>query len=208
MRNDSKQWLIGVVALAAVGALLVPFVFASAARSSWSPPAGGAPYAGSSVGMGSMMGSWGHLGPAQPDSTEWTSTVSESNGTLTFSGNSIRILVLMGPMNGGGSMYSFEIDNITNPTLVFPVGATVTMVAVNVDTDAYHGLTIGRLAPPYGYTVMVGMMSSIATTRMLPPSSSGFASQQISFTVYEDAYYYCPVPGHAQLGMYGLIREG
>jgi len=107
-------------------------------------------------------------------------------------------------------MYSFVVGNVTNPTLVIPLGARVTMVVVNVDTDAYHGLTLTYAAPPYAYNVMPMMMGSLASTGVLPPSSSsgGFAAQQVSFTVSGDAYYVCPVPGHAQSGMYGQIRAG
>lgn len=89
-----------------------------------------------------------------------------------------------------------------------PQGTRVTMVVVNVDTDAYHGLTLTSAASPYPYSVMPMMMSSLATTGALPPSSSGFASQQVSFTVNGWLHYVCPVPGHAQSGMYGLIKSG
>lgn len=135
--------------------------------------------------------------------------MAEGNGTLTFGGGSVGILVLMDPMTEGQSMYSFVIDNLTNPTLVIPRGARVTMTVVNVDTDAYHALTLTNVAPPYSYNLMPMMMSSLASTHDLPPSSaSGLASEQISFTVTGNTYYLCPVPGHAQAGMYGLVEAG
>lgn len=205
MQAKRKPLLIVVIAIAAVGALLLPFMYVSYAQGSWFPTAGQGPYGSGSVGM---MGGWSYVSAGYLGSTIWTPPTKVSNDSLAFNGSSIKILVLMGSMSGGQSMYSFVIDNLTNPTLVFPAGARVTMVAVNVDTDAYHGLTISRLAPPYGYNVMVGMMGSTTSTMMLPPSGSVFAAQQITFTVNGDAYYFCPVPGHAQLGMSGLIRQG
>ena len=153
-----------------------------------------------------MGGSWNRLSAALVDSVSVSQPVSVANGTLTFSGDSIRVLVLMGPMTEGQSMYSFLVDNVTDPTLVLPKGSTVTMTVVNVDTDAYHGLTFTTVQPPYSYNFMPMTMSLFASSGVLPPSSSGFASQQISFTVTGDMYYVCPVAGHAQSGMYGLIR--
>lgn len=156
----------------------------------------------------STPGERGYISEGQLASIETSQPVAESNGSLTFSGNSVDILVLMGPMTEGQSMYSFVVDNLTNPTLVIPWGATVTMTVINVDTDAYHALTLTNVAPPYSYNMIPMMMSSLASTRDLPPSSSsGHASDQISFTVTGNMYYLCPVPGHAQAGMYGLIES-
>lgn len=158
--------------------------------------------------MGGMMGAWGYLTGAQIDSISTSQPTVAANNTLIFSGDSVKILALMGPMTEGQNMYSFAIDNLTNPTLVIPLGTKVTMVVVNVDTDAYHGLTLTSAVPPYPYSFMPMMMGSVASTGALPPSSSGFASQQVSFTVNGGLYYVCPVPGHAQSGMYGMIKPG
>ena len=205
MPKNRKDWVIiatviSVAAVVGVSSLALAFTYHQ------SPSTGGA-YSNGPFQMGGMMGgSWNRLSAAQLDSVAVSQPVSAANSTLTFTGDSVRILVLMGPMGEGQSMYSFVIDNVTNPTLVLPEGSTVTMTVVNVDTDAYHGLTLTALSPPYSYNFMPTMMSSFASSGVLPPSSSGFASQQISFTVTGYMYYVCPVPGHAQSGMYGLIR--
>ena len=206
MLTNRKSWLIAVVAVTAVGALLVPIALVSYAHGSWPAAAEQGPYSGGNSGMWGMMGGQSRLSGAQLDSIVVSQPVSAANGTLTFSGDSIRILVLMGPMAEGQSMYSFVIDNLTNPTLVIPRGSVVTMIVANVDTDAYHGLTLTAVPPPYSYNLMPMMMSSFASSGVLPPASSGFASQQISFTVTGNMYYVCPVAGHAQAGMYGQIR--
>lgn len=62
-----------------------------------------------------MMGGWTYLTSAQNDSMTTSRPTVAANNALIFSGDSIRILVLMGPMAEGGSMYSFVIDNFTNP---------------------------------------------------------------------------------------------
>ncbi|MDG6980851.1 MAG: hypothetical protein JRN51_07020 [Nitrososphaerota archaeon] len=205
MPKNRKDWIIIATVIAAatvvgVSSLALAFAYHQ------SPSTGGA-YSNGPFQTGGMMGgSWNRLSAALVDSVSVSQPVSVANGTLTFSGDSIRVLVLMGPMTEGQSMYSFLVDNVTDPTLVLPKGSTVTMTVVNVDTDAYHGLTFTTVQPPYSYNFMPMTMSLFASSGVLPPSSSGFASQQISFTVTGDMYYVCPVAGHAQSGMYGLIR--
>ena len=208
MTTSKQRWLIVWVVIAVtatVGLSALAYAFALS-----SPPPGNLQegYGSGPTHMASMMGGWSYLSKSQLDSITVSQPLTAANGTLTFSGDSVKILVLMGPMAEGQSMYSFVIDNYANPTLVIPRGARVTMVIVNVDTDAYHGLTLTSVAPPYAYKFMPMMMYSLASTGVLPPSSSEFVSQQISFTVTGGMYYVCPVPGHAQSGMYGQIRTG
>ena len=150
-------------------------------------------------GRGSM--SWTQIASYRGSQPAW-----ESNDTIAFSGASIDVMVLMGPMSEGTSMYTFVVDNLSNPTLIFPEGARVTMTVVNIDTDAYHGLALTSDAPPYSSNVMTSMMYSSASTGLLPPSSAVYAAQRISFAFTGVVYYVCPVPGHAQLGMYGVIE--
>lgn len=209
MSMNRGNWLIiVVVAILVAAAGLSSLVLLGRAYDQSYPASQPGSYGAWQSRNGGMMGGWSYLGANQLGSIQVSQPVAAGNGTLTFSGSSIRILVLMGPMAEGQSMYSFVINNMTNPTLIIPRGAKVTMTVVNVDTDAYHGLTLTGATPPYTYNFMPMMMGSLASTGVLPPSSSEFPSQQISFTVSGEMYYVCPVPGHAQSGMYGLIRPG
>lgn len=207
MLTNRQLWaIVAVVAVTTVGLSSAAYalrVYGSIEPRYWQGATGNEQFQ-----MGGMMGGWSYLTSAQIDSMPTSRPAVAANSTLIFSGDSARILVLMGPMAEGQSMYSFVIDNLTNPTLVLPRGAAVTMTIVNMDTDAYHGLMLTGAAPPYTYNVMPMMMSSIASTRALPPSTNGFPFQQISFVVDGPMYYLCPVPGHAQLGMFGQIRVG
>ena len=208
MTTRGRQWLVIGIALAVaaiVGVSSIALSFAHAPAST-GVPQGSYPYGSGS--MGSMVGGWSNLDSSQLGAITVSKPVQVANGTIDYGGPAVKVLVLMGPMAEGESMYSFMIDNVTNPTLVFPQGTRVTMVVVNVDTDAYHGLSLTALAPPYGYNFIPGMMGSLASTSVMPPHLSAFAAQQISFVVNGDMYYVCPVPGHAQSGMYGLIRAG
>ncbi|MDE1851635.1 MAG: hypothetical protein KGH69_03025 [Candidatus Micrarchaeota archaeon] len=129
-----------------------------------------------------------------------------SNNTLLFNGSDVRVVVMMGPMDDNQSMYSFVIDNMTNPTLEFRKGANVTFLIINIDTDAVHSLTLTGQQPPYAQYTMPMMMHSYGTSMMLAPESSGgFAGQSISFVAEQGMYYVCTVTGHAQKGMYGRI---
>ena len=204
--NSQRRLIVVVAVLVAAAVGLFSLVYISHAYNlspvgNWQGEYGTGP-----IQMGGMMGGWSYLSPSQLAAFTTRPPVTATDDTLTFGGGSIKILVLMGPMAEGQSMYSFVIDNITNPTLVLPKGSVVTMIVVNADTDAYHGLTLTAVPPPYSYNFIPMMMSSFASSGVLPPSSSGFASQQISFTVTGDMYYVCPVAGHAQSGMYGQIR--
>ena len=168
------------------------------------PAAHGAPYG--------MMQYWNSNGSEMQLSSSQLNSLAASeslprvsNNTLIFNGSDVNVVVLMGPMNTGQSMYSFVIDNVTNPTLVFNKGARVTMFVVNVDTDAYHSMALVNGGPPYQYGMMSMMMYSYAASAMVPPYSGMYAGQSVSFTAGGSMYYVCTVPGHAQDGMYGRI---
>jgi len=110
---------------------------------------------------------------------------------------------------GKVSMYSFIIEGLINPAIVVSRGSKVTMIAVNVDSDAYHTFTLTRLQPPYPYMAGHLMMGSLPSTGTLPPSSGGrYAAKTISFIAEYPAYYVCAYPGHAQNGMYGQFMVG
>lgn len=157
-------------------------------------------------GQAASSGSWLQLSQMQLGAFLANESLPKaSNGTLMFTGSEVRLVVLMGPMGEGENMYSFVIDNMTNPTLVFKQGASVTALVVNVDTDAYHSLTLSSQGPPYYYNTMPMMMYSQATSMMLPPATGVYSGELVSFTADSDAYYICTVPGHAQEGMYGRI---
>ncbi|MDE1871137.1 MAG: hypothetical protein KGI06_02765 [Candidatus Micrarchaeota archaeon] len=192
--------LIGALVLIAVAAMLF-LATSSSYTNSWS-----------SIGPGfGMVHYWNFSGETLLNSSQLGSMIatessaSVSNNTLYFNGSDVRMVVLMGPMGKNQSMYSFVIDNLTNPTLVFQKGARVTMFVVNIDTDASHSLTVVDEDPPYSYGMMPMMMYSYASSMMLPPNSNEYFGQEVSFSANGDAYYICTVPGHAQKGMYGRI---
>lgn len=159
-----------------------------------------------------MMQYWSyHDGLAQINSSQLSLLISNesrairSNNTLFFNGSNVKLVVLTGPMTEGQSMYSFVIDNRTNPTLEFRRGANVTLLIVNIDTDAYHSITLSGAQPPYAYYTMPMMMDSYGSSVTLPPTNGTYAAQALSFTVGGNMYYVCTVPGHAEKGMYGKI---
>lgn len=218
-----KRSSVGIVAclLAAAALMIALWIFASLPRES-----SGYAYPGTVTAANNTSGSWNGYGNMMAGALNYpafgalvqlnqsqlhalllgSSVSSVSNNTLVFSGDSVRVVVLMGPMQEGTSMYSFVIDNLTNPTLVFQHGANVIFYIVNVDTDAYHSLALSEQPPPYPYEAMPMMMYSYATSMMLPPTSGAYYGERINITVNSGMYYLCTVPGHAQDGMYGRIQ--
>ncbi|MDG7015878.1 MAG: hypothetical protein JRM82_00715 [Nitrososphaerota archaeon] len=123
MPKNSQRRLIVVVAVLVVAAVgLFSLVYISHAYNL--SPAGNwqGEYGTGPIQMGGMMGGWSYVSPDQLRAFATSPPVTATNDTLTFGGGSIKILMLMGPMAEGQSMYSFVIDNLTNPTLVIPRG--------------------------------------------------------------------------------------
>ena len=103
---------------------------------------------------------------------------------------------------------SFRIAGMTNPTVVVPEGATVSIELVNADRDMAHGLVVTAL----------GAGSSLRPMMTAPPafpgaalwilgeaSSAGLHEGTLAFTASTpgEYQYLCPVPGHAENGMVG-----
>lgn len=139
-------------------------------------------------------------------------TIIKENKTIIVNSLNAEILVLAGPE---GSMYSFEIYGLINPTIVMKQGTHVKMILVNVDEDMPHSLAVINTPPPYPQTlhmIQTYLAFPGATTPMpmmgLPPARNNlYPTWTIEFTASTQGtyYYICAVPQHAALGMYGTI---
>lgn len=132
-----------------------------------------------------------------------------ANGSINISANST-VLVEMGPMEVGKSMYSFLVYGETNPTINIKYGCTVTFEIVNVDNDSYHNFAITDQSPPYpdmGPEMMY--YSAIMSSPYLPPhTSSVYHVTYETFHADEKGnfWYICQEYGHAAQGMYGELN--
>lgn len=129
--------------------------------------------------------------------------------TVTYAGLSPTLVALASPH--GQLNMTWEIDGLVNPTVVVRPGARITVDLVNTDWGYMHGLEITTTPPPYPYMAMMGIANHTLLMPLPPRTSKDLAAAQYSMRVGAVSltpgiyYYLCPVPGHAQSGMYGAI---
>jgi rusticyanin len=134
--------------------------------------------------------------------------VSSAGHRITFSGSSVRLVVLASPAGGPGE--TFRIAGAVDPVVVVKAGAHVSIQVVNADPDTAHGLVI--TASGAGSSRMPMLTGGPAFTGSAvwflgSPTSAGMHAATLSFTASTPGTYryLCPVPGHAQEGMTGTF---
>ena len=174
---------------------------------------------GGMMGSGSMMGgSTTSNGPAISNDQlqqlvkqgEVGATINKAAKTVTYTGTNVNLVALASP-HGVPNM-TWEIDGLVNPTITIPAGAIVHVTLVNPDWGYMHGFEVTTTPPPYSQMPMM----SIHDDFMLPPlpqrttqslNTAKYYSRSGQLTLQKGTYYYlCPVPGHAQQGMYGVLK--
>jgi len=180
---------------------------------------------GSGNGWSGMMGSrmnsfFGQGKTISPSDAErdmnaslQNATVDKAGNSITYSGQSVKIVIFGGAMgdSGSGSDEKFVIGGLVNPTIHVPNGAQVTLELVNED-NMPHGLEITAAQPPYGTMSM--MQDGIYPGAFLHPIAAATKDQYpvatTTFTASQSGEYnyICPYPGHAAKGMYGKIIVG
>src|SRR5580693_8476824 len=135
-------------------------------------------------------------------------TVSSAGHRITFSGMSVRLVVLASPT--GGPDETFRIAGLVDPVVVVKAGARVSIQVVNADPGTAQGLVI--TAGDAGSSWMPMLTASPAFTGSAVwflgnPTSAGMHAATLSFTASTPGTYryLCPVPGHAQEGMTGTF---
>ena len=146
----------------------------------------------------------GALGNAMPAGA----TVDRAANRLTFATSSVRLAVLASPSNGPDM--TFRIGGLTDPTIVVPQGASVTVQLVNADSDTSHAWLLTTAQPPFGSMTMMDApaFGGALAPPLGDPTAAGMPSETITFTAATPGRYtyLCPVPGHAQQGMYGTLE--
>jgi rusticyanin len=134
--------------------------------------------------------------------------VSSARHRITFSGPSVRLVVLASP--AGGPDETYRIAGAVDPVVVVKAGAHVSIQVVNADPDTAHGLVI--TASGAGSSRMPMLTGGPAFTGSAVwflgnPTSAGMHAATLSFTASTPGTYryLCPVPGHAQEGMTGTF---
>ncbi len=105
---------------------------------------------------------------------------------------------------------TWNVDGLVNPTVVIPRGARVTIDLFNADEDHQHGWELTVTPPPYRFMAMMYAAVAQPSSFAMPvqeASSARWLGHSLHFTAADSGtfYYFCPVPGHAQKGMYGKL---
>ena len=132
--------------------------------------------------------------------------VDKASDTITFTGRSVSFTVVAVPP--GGPDMTFRVAGLTNPALVVPAGAQVTVQFINGDSDEAHAWIVVREQPPFSFGQPKDPAISGAFSGLIgDPTASGQGASTITFAAgHPGAYQYiCPMPGHAQMGMHGAF---
>ena len=130
--------------------------------------------------------------------------IDRTRRTITFSGSSAAFTVVAVPPSGPDM--TFGIAGMTNPTVVVPKGARLTVQFINADPDEAHGWIVTTHEPPFtfGQTVVPAIAGGYAGV-LGDPTAAGDGAETITFLAGAAGtyQYLCPMPGHAQMGMHG-----
>jgi rusticyanin len=134
--------------------------------------------------------------------------ISRTANTITFASHAVTLTVVASPP--GGQDERFRIAGLTDPKIIVPAGARVSIEVVNADPDTAHGLVI---TASYNAAAAMPMMTGrpafpgSALWFLGNPTSAGMHAGTITFdaTTPGSYQYLCPVPGHARDGMTGTL---
>ena len=161
---------------------------------------------GGAVGSNSKLISNSSLVTLVQTGEEGVVVVHRTNSVM-YNGGSVDIVALASP--DGKPNMTWEIDGLVNPTVVVRANTQITVDLVNTDWGYMHGFEITTTPPPYPHMSMMGISNQFV---MMPLPERGtknlltanYYSSSSILTLAAGTYYYlCPVPGHAQQGMYG-----
>jgi rusticyanin len=103
---------------------------------------------------------------------------------------------------------TFTIAGLTDPAIIVPQGARVTVRFINNDTDEAHGWLITGSQPPFTFGQPATPAITGAFTGIVgDPTAAGDGANTITFAASGTGtyQYICPMPGHAQMGMHGSL---
>jgi rusticyanin len=126
--------------------------------------------------------------------------------TITFDTTTVSFTVVA--IAPGKPDMTFTIAGLTDPALVVPQGAQVTVRFINNDADEAHGWLITGSGPPFRFGQPDRPAIAGAFTGVIgDPSAAGDGANTISFTAGDTGsyQYICPMPGHAQMSMHGAF---
>jgi rusticyanin len=135
-------------------------------------------------------------------------SMDRSANRITFTGTVVRFTVVASPADGPDE--TFRIAGLVNPTVSVTQGAHVSIQLVNADSGTGHGLVITTSGTGSWWMPMMTAAPAFAGAALWflgNPTPAGMHTGILSFTVGAAGtyQYLCPVPGHAQKGMVGML---
>ena len=134
--------------------------------------------------------------------------VDRAANTLTFSTATAALTIVASP--SGGPDETFRAAGLTNPRVIVPAGARVSIQLVNADPDTAHGLVVTSAGAAGSWMPMMTARPAFAGSALWflgNPTQAGMHAGTLTFTASAAGsyQYLCPVPGHAQKGMAGAF---
>ena len=133
--------------------------------------------------------------------------IDRAANTITFTTTTVRLTMLASP--SGGPDETFRTAGMTNPAIVVPAGARVSIEVINADPDTAHGLVVTASTATTWMPMMTQRpaFTGSALWFLGNPTTAGMHAGTLTFTAATPGSYryLCPVPGHAQKGMAGAF---
>jgi rusticyanin len=101
---------------------------------------------------------------------------------------------------------TFRIAGLVNPTVVVPRNAQVRIEYINADSDEAHAFVITSASQPLTFRPAgPPAFTGSASGPIGDPTAAGQGARDIAFTAGTAGTYryLCPMPGHAEMGMFG-----
>jgi rusticyanin len=131
-------------------------------------------------------------------------SIDARSDTITFTGTTVSFTVVA--IAPDAPDMTFRVAGLTDPTIVVPAQARVTVRFINNDTDEAHGWLVTSNQPPFTFgQPAVPAIAGASAGVIGDPVSGDDGASTINFTAGSTGsyQYICPMPGHAQMGMHG-----
>ena len=131
--------------------------------------------------------------------------------TLTYHTKEVTLVALGAPGSRPGMYWQIDgVDGPNGPTVSVPAGAGVTVDFADGDPGHPHGFELTTASPPYvRMAMMQGRIAAPGAFVMPvpPPKGNLWYAATVSFQAPPPGTYHiiCPVPGHAQQGMWATF---
>ena len=132
--------------------------------------------------------------------------VDRAANRVRFTTARVKLSVVASPP--GTRALSFRIAGLTNPTVVVPAWARVTMTFINADEGLPHDFVLTAQRPPYGTVGATPAVAGAAVPVLVAASATAARESVSSFVAPASGtlHYVCSVAGHAAAGMFGVFQ--